>query len=366
VVLKVHSETITHKTDVGGVKLNLQNEAAVREAYREIEFAVVAHADRTQFQGVTVQPMVRLEGYELILGSSADAQFGPVILFGAGGQLVEVFKDRALALPQLNTTLSRRLIEQTQIAKALRGVRGRAPVDMAALEGILVRFSRLVVEQPWIKEMDINPLLASPEKILALDARIVLHNAKTPESELPRPAIRPYPSRYVSSWKMKDGTQILIRPIRPEDEPAMIAFHETLSERSVYLRYFHMEKLSERVAHDRLIQKCFIDYDREMALVAVRAGAGGAEEILGIGRLSKNVGTREAEVAVLVTDKVQRQGLGMEIVRRLIIVARDEKLESIEANTLPENIAMRALASGLGFKSEWGVGASRAILKLGA
>jgi acetyltransferase len=146
----------------------------------------------------------------------------------------------------------------------------------------------------------------------------------------------------------------------------MIAFHETLSERSVYLRYFHMEKLSERVAHDRLIQKCFIDYDREMALVAVRAGAGGAEEILGIGRLSKNVGTREAEVAVLVTDKVQRQGLGMEIVRRLIVVARDEKLESIEANTLPENIAMRALSAGLGFKSEWGVGASRAILKLGA
>ena len=163
---------------------------------------------------------------------------------------------------------------------------------------------------------------------------------------------------------MKDGTQILIRPIRPEDEPAMIAFHETLSERSVYLRYFHMEKLSERVAHDRLIQKCFIDYDREMALVAVRALAGGSEEILGIGRLSKSAGTREAEVAVLVTDKFQRQGLGMEIMRRLIVVARDEKLESIEANTLPENIAMRALASGLGFKSEWGVGASRAILKL--
>jgi acetyltransferase len=364
VVLKVHSETITHKTDVGGVKLNLQTEKAVRDAYREIESAVVTHADQAQFQGVTVQPMIRTEGYELILGSTVDAQFGPVILFGAGGQLVEVFKDRALALPPLNTTLSRHLIEQTQIAKALRGVRGRAPVDMAALEGILVRFSRLIVEQPWIKEMDINPLLASPVKILALDARIVLHDAKTPEAELPRPAIRPYPSQYVFPWKMKDGTEILIRPIRPEDEPAMIAFHETLSERSVYLRYFHMEKLSERVAHDRLIQKCFIDYDREMALVAVRAGAGGAEEILGIGRLSKNPGTREAEVAVLVTDKHQRQGLGMEIVRRLIVAARDEKLESIEANTLPENIAMRALSAGLGFESEWGVGASRAILKL--
>jgi acetyltransferase len=363
-VLKVHSETITHKTDVGGVKLNLQNESAVRNAYREIESAVTTHANRAQFQGVTVQPMLRLEGYELILGSSVDAQFGPVILFGAGGQLVEVFRDRALALPPLNTTLSRQLIEQTQIARALRGVRGRAPIDMAALEGILVRFSRLVVEQPWIKEMDINPLLASPEKIVALDARIVLHDAKTPEAELPRPAIRPYPSQYVSPWKMKDGSPVLIRPVRPEDEPAMIAFHETLSERSVYLRYFHMEKLSERVAHDRLIQKCFIDYDREMALVAVRAIADTAQEILAIGRLSKNAGTREAEVAVLVTDKYQRQGLGIEILRRLVGVARDEKLESIEANTLPENIAMRALASGLGFKSEWGSGASRAILRL--
>jgi acetyltransferase len=364
IVLKVHSLTITHKTDVGGVKLNLQNETEVRNAYREIEAAVTAHGDRTQFQGVTVQPMVRLEGYELILGSSVDVQFGPVILFGTGGQLVEVFRDRALALPPLNTTLSRRLIEQTQIAKALRGVRGRAGVDMAALDGILVRFSRLVVEQPLIKEMDINPLLASSEKLLALDARIVLHDPKTLEAQLPRLAIRPYPSQYVSPWKMKDGTGVLIRPIRPEDEPAMINFHETLSERSVYLRYFHMEKLTERVAHDRLIQKCFIDYDREMALVAVRAAATGGQEILGIGRLSRNPGTREAEVAVLVTDKYQRQGLGMEIIRRLICVARDEKLESIEANTLPENIAMRALASGLGFRFERGVGQSRAILEL--
>jgi acetyltransferase len=364
VVLKIHSETITHKTDVGGVKLNLRNESEVRAAFHEIESAVIAHSGGAQFQGVSVQPMIRAEGYELILGSSADPQFGPVILFGAGGQLVEVFRDRALALPPLNTTLSRRLIEQTQIAKALHGVRGRAAVNTADLEGILVRFSRLVVEQPWIKEMDINPLLASPEKILALDARIVLHDAKIPETQLPRPAIRPYPTQYVSPWKMKNGAGVLIRPIRPEDEPAMIRFHESLSERSVYLRYFHMEKLTERVAHDRLIQKCFIDYDREMALVAVHAAEDGAQEILGIGRLSKNPGTREAEVAVLVTDKYQRQGLGMEIMRRLIRVARDEKLESIEANTLPENVAMRALASGLGFKSEWSAGYSRAILNL--
>jgi acetyltransferase len=180
----------------------------------------------------------------------------------------------------------------------------------------------------------------------------------------PQPAIRPYPSQYVEPWKMKDGTPVLIRPIRPEDEAAMVVFHGTLSERSVYLRYFHMEKLSERVAHARLMRKCFIDYDSEMALGAVQTAASGGQEILGIGRLSKKAGTREAEVAVLVTDKYQRQGLGMEIIRRLISVARDEKLESIEANTLPENVAMRALASGLGFESEWGVAASRAILKL--
>lgn len=357
VVLKVHSETITHKTDVGGVKLNLQDEGAVRSAFREIEAAVTAKAGRAEFLGVTVQPMVRAEGYELILGSSMDPQFGPIILFGFGGQLVEVFQDHALALPPLNTTLARRLIELTRISKALGGVRGRAPVDIAALEAILVRFSRLVVEQPWVKEMDINPLLASPERILALDARVVLHAPGTREAELPRPAIRPYPVQYVSPWTTKDGTAVLIRPIRPEDEPAMVAFHETLSDRSVYLRYFHMEHLSERVAHDRLIRKCFIDYDREMALVAVRPSTNDTQEMLAVGRLTKTPGTPDGEVAVLVTDQYHHLGLGMEILRRLIQVGRDEGLETVEANILPENVAMRALAAGLGFKTRAGADA---------
>jgi acetyltransferase len=237
-------------------------------------------------------------------------------------------------------------------------------VDLFALETILVRFSRLVMEQPWIKEMDINPLLASPEKILALDARIVLHNPDTAEEKLPKPAIRPYPGHYVLSWTMKDGSEVMIRPIRPEDEPAMVNFHETLSDRSVYLRYFHMEKLSERVAHERLIRKCFIDYDREMALVAVRPGPGGTQEILAVGRLSKTPGTREAEIAVLVTDRYQKMGLGRELVRRLIQVGRDEKLESIEANILPENLGMRALASGFGFKTRPGFALTRTFLDL--
>src|SRR5208282_4788031 len=182
---KIYSETITHKTDVGGVKLNLKGTEAVRQAYREIEKAVCEKHSRADFLGVTVQRMVQMEGYELILGSSIDPQFGPVLLFGMGGQLVEVFKDRSLGLPPLNATLARRMMEQTKIYAALKGVRGRAAVDMDALEQLLVNFSRLVIEQPRIREIDINPLLVSSQRIVALDARVVLFPADVPESALP-------------------------------------------------------------------------------------------------------------------------------------------------------------------------------------
>lgn len=366
VVLKVYSETITHKTDVGGVKLDLKDDQSVRAAYRQIEASVCEKAGAARFQGVTVQPMIKLEGYELILGSSIDPQFGPVILFGAGGQLVEVFRDHALALPPLNSTLAQRLMEQTQIFHALKGIRGRRPVNLLEIERILVRFSRLVLEQPSIKELDINPLLAAPERILALDARIVLHDAATPVEQLSRPAIRPYPAQYVSPWITKAGIQVLVRPIRPEDELAMARFHERLSDRSVYLRYFHMEKLSERVAHERLLRKCFIDYDREMALIVESTGAGGAREIFGIGRLTKALGTSGGEVAVLVADEHQKEGIGTELLRRLIAIARDEKLQSIEANLLAENAGMSALASHFGFNSQKGADPRQmsAVLKL--
>jgi acetyltransferase len=342
---------ITHKTDVGGVKLNLATEHAVAEAYREIEKAVRERARASEFQGVTVQPMVKLDGYELILGSSVDPQFGPVMLFGSGGQLVEVYRDRALALPPLNSTLAERLIERTKVYKALEGVRGRPPVNLDELKRILIRFGRLVVEQPWIKEIDINPLLASPERLLALDARIVLQEAKTPAEKLPRPAIRPYPSQYVGSWNLKNGARVTIRPIRPEDEPLMVKFHETLSDRTVYLRYFHMANLSARVAHDRLLQKCFIDYDREMALIVDHEDPRTREHsILGVGRLTKNPAENEAEVAVLVSDRWQRQGLGTELVRRLIEFSRDEKLSKLIAIIMPENSGMAFLADHFGFR----------------
>jgi acetyltransferase len=258
-------------------------------------------------------------------------------------------------------------MEQTHIFRALQGVRGRAAVDLAMLEKILVRFSRLVVDQPSIKEMDINPLLTSPERMIALDARVVLQNPDTPEECLPRPSIRPYPAQYVSRWKMKDGTEVLLRPIRPEDEPAMAKFHETLSDRSVYLRYFHMENLSSRVAHERLIRKCFVDYDREIAMVSELLNCtSGGHEIIAVGRLTRIHGARDAEVAVLVADQYQHGGLGTELLARLIQVARDEKLDRVVATILFENMAMRGLVSRCGFKIQGNadMGVVQAILAL--
>ena len=326
-VLKLHSWTITHKTDVGGVQLNLTDAEAVRRAYRAIEQSVRRRVGAEHFLGVTVQPMIQLDGYELIIGSSPDPQFGPVLLFGAGGQLVELLKDRALALPPLNTTLARRMMERTRIFQALKGIRGRRPVDLGALERLLVRFSRLVVEQPRIKEIDINPLLAAPERLIALDARVVLHGAEVDADRLPRPAIRPYPTQYVAPWTAKNGLTVTIRPIRPEDEPLLVRFHEKLSEDTVYLRFFQSLKLSRRIAHERLTRICFIDYDREMALVAdYKDPQTGEHEIIAMGRLSRLYGTDEAEFSLEVRDGFQRRGLGTEILRRLVAIGRDEQI----------------------------------------
>ncbi|HEY0946641.1 MAG TPA: bifunctional acetate--CoA ligase family protein/GNAT family N-acetyltransferase [Opitutaceae bacterium] len=350
VALKLHSKTITHKTDVGGVRLDVRDAAGVRRAWRGIEQSVAAKAGPGHFLGVTVQPMVRHDGYELILGSSIDAQFGPVLLFGAGGQLVEILQDRALGLPPLTATLARRLMEQTRIHAALQGARGRAPVNLGLLEQILVRFSQLVAEQRWIREIDINPLIASADQILALDVRVVLHPPGLREEELPRLAIRPYPSHYVTRWKLRDGTPVTIRPLRPEDEPLLVEFHRTLSERSVYYRYFEPLQLDQRIAHERLSRICFIDYDREMALVVERkTGANGRREVLGVGRLSKTPGTDEAEFALLIGDQWQNRGLGTHLLKRLVQIGRDEKLARITATILPDNVEMLHLCRRVGF-----------------
>lgn len=353
VVIKLFSETITHKTDVGGVRLNLADADMVRRAYEGIQAAVTERVGPEHFQGVTVQPMVRLDGYEIIIGSSLDPQFGPVLLFGMGGTLVEVFKDRALGLPPLNTTLARRMMERTQIYHALQGVRGRDPVDLAALEEIMVRFSQLVVEHRWIKEMDINPLLASAERLLALDARVVLHPPEVLADALPKLAIRPYPTEYMDTFSARDGRTLTVRPIRPEDEPLMIKFHERLSKRTVMLRYSRELALDERTAHERLSRICFIDYDREMVLVALDYVDQAANPtIAAVGRLSKIYGTRDAEFFMLVSDDYQQIGLGTELLARLIDVARKEGLQRILGRILAENTDMLTITERLGFKMQ--------------
>lgn len=355
VVLKLHSYTVTHKTDVDGVQLNLGDESAVREAFGRIEKGVRERVGEGNFDGVSVQPMEKLDGYEIIVGSSVDPQFGPVLLFGSGGSLVEVYGDRALALPPLNTTLARRMMEETKIYEALGGVRGREAVDLDGLEKLLVRFSQLVVEQPWVKELDINPLLAPPGRdgrLLALDARVVLHDPQTAEEDLPKPAVRPYPSQYVSEEELNDGTRVTVRPIRPEDEPLMVKFHEALSDRSIYMRYFHAMNLEWRTAHERLIRICFTDYDREIALVAERRNPeSGEREIMGVGRLSRNRAMpTEAEFSLLVNDRYQRRGIGTILLGKLLEVGREEGLSRITAEMLYENRGMQTVSRKLGFE----------------
>ena len=355
VVVKLHSHLISHKSDVGGVVVNLQSAAAVRGAYEAMEPAIRrAHGDAA-FGGVTVQEMVpRGHGLELIVGSSLDPQFGPVILFGAGGTLVEVFRDSAVALPPLNTTLARRLMEQTRVHRALQGVRGMGPADLEGLEQLLVRVSQLVLDHPAISALDVNPLLVAPRgsarPLVALDARILLLEGEGAICTAPRPAIRPYPAEYVRPWTLRDGSAVTIRPIRPEDEPLVVAFHRTLSEESVYLRYFHMMSLSARTAHERLIRICFTDYAREMALVADRRDpVTGEHVVLAVGRLSRLHGRNEAEFSMLVSDPHQHQGLGTELLRLLIEIGRDEGLERITAEVLHENRAMQRVCEKLGF-----------------
>jgi acetyltransferase len=334
---------------VDGVKLNLHGATAVRRAYNEIEKSIRKHGGARAFLGVTVQPMIATGGYELILGSSIDSQFGPVLLFGAGGIFVEIFKDRALGLPPLNRTLARRLMERTQIYNALKGFRGRGGIDLNTLEELLVRFSQLVIEQRRIKEIDINPLLVSSKQIIALDARIVLHDASVPDADLPRSTIRPYPVEYVRKRKIDNHT-VTIRPIRPEDEPLMIEFHKTLSERSVQLRYFGALSLEQRTMHERLRRVCFVDYDREIALVVERKGRDGHHQLLGVGRLIKEHGTGEAEFAILVGDPWQGKGLGTELLKSLVQIGRKERVQRIVGHIASENTLMKRVSEEVGFR----------------
>ncbi len=287
------------------------------------------------------------KGIDLSLSSEVDSQFGPVLRFGLGGLLARGIPDHAYGLPPLTTTLARRVMERTRVLKALQ----QARVDQSGLEALLIRFSRLVVEHPRIRSIRIDPLVASAEGLLNAGAvEIALWDGSVPAEKLPKPAIRPYPHHYVAEWTTRDGTPIVFRPIRPEDEPMMVPFHESLSELSVYMRYFGSLSLAQRTAHERLTRVCFIDYDREIALVAEgKNRETGANGILAVGRVIKNHLDDDAEFAVVVSDSAQGKGLGTELLRRLIEAGRSEGVHRLYGWILPDNYAIQKVCRKLGF-----------------
>ncbi len=350
VVLKLHSKTITHKSDVGGVILNLTEAEAVRRAFDAIRKNVESLKGPGHFDGVTVQRMIRWEGYEIICGASPDPQFGPILLFGTGGKLVEIYQDKALGLPPLTSTLARRMMAKTKVWKALQGVRGQKPADVAALEKAMIRFSWLVLEQTAIKEIDINPLLVAPEGVIAMDARVALYTADEEKARC-RSAIRPYPIAYDKPFKTKDGATVRFRPVRPEDEPLLVDYHSKVSERSVVSRYMRAFDFSERVAHDRLRRVCFVDYDRELVFVVEQPPAGGRPaEIWAVSRLSRRPGTKKAQWTMLVADPYQNRGVGTEFLKHMISVARAEGMQTLWAEIRQDNKETLRICQRLGFR----------------
>lgn len=287
--------------------------------------------------------------YEAKLGSRIDPQFGPILIFGSADRGKDAYGDAVVALPPLNATLARLMLEQSSFYKAICSEFD--PVLLDKLQGLVARFSELILEQRWIKEFEIDSLTICSGQVIAAASRCELHSNQLADDDLPRPAIRPYPVQYLSSWTMKNGEQVIIRPIRAEDEPLMIKFHQSLSDESVYLRYFQHVKFSVRTSHERLARVCFLDYDREIGLLAeYRDPATNQTRIIGIGTLQKQFPKSEGEVAVLVSDGYHGQGLGKELIARLVSFARDEQLQAVSATTMVENEGMCTIFKRLGFE----------------
>jgi acetyltransferase len=349
VVLKIASQDLLHKTDVGGVIPGINMSQELKDNYKLIlERARKAKPD-ARIDGVYVQKMVKNVDYELILGSKKDRDFGSIILFGMGGIGVELLKDVSIGLPPLNQVLSRRVIEETKIYQALsKGLRNKPPIDMRLLEEIMVRFSNMIVDFPEIAEMDINPLVAADGKLSVLDARMIIDPKVSDLGQgYPHLVIMPYPSKYVIPWRLKDGTEVTLRPIRPEDEPMELAFIRGLSTETSRFRFFQIIK---DLPHESLVRFCNIDYDREMAFIAERREGDRHVEI-GVSRLILEPNKKHGEFAVVVADKYQGKGLGIKLVDMLIDVAREKSVESIYGIIMSENVKMVSLCEKLGFST---------------
>jgi len=347
--MKVSSPDLSHKSDAGGVRLNLGNAQAVRAAYQEILAAVKSNRPGASIEGIAVEPMiVKPNGRELMIGVTTDAVFGPIIAVGLGGVTVEVLGDRAVALPPLNRYLAASLIDRTRAAKLLGAFRHMPPADREALLDVLLRVSEMVCELPWLKEMDINPLLLDENGALAVDARTAVDFRPPDADRYAHMAIHPYPFYLETKWQLPDATDITIRPIRPEDAELEREFVRGLSEEAKYFRF--METLQE-LTPVMLVRFTQIDYDREMALMAVTE-VRGKEVELGIARYTINPDAESCEFALVVSDKWQHQGLGHRLMTALMDVARAKGLKRMEGEVLGSNEAMLRLVDNLGFSIE--------------
>jgi len=346
VAMKINSPDITHKSDVHGVRLNLASGQAVRSAYGEMLAEVKRTLPEATLDGVVIEPMVsRPHAREVLLGMTSDPVLGPVIVFGAGGVDVEAFQDRAVTLPPLNHYLARDLIGRTRVAILLGAFRNRPPVDMAALENVLLRLSEMVCELPWLAELDINPLLVDEHGALALDARIVIAPRVPSSDRYGHMAIHPYPAHLVTHWQLPDGNNVLIRPIRPEDAELTQAFVRSLSEETKYFRFMDAVRELSPAMLARLTQ---IDYTREMALLAV-AEIDGREMELGVARYAINLDGVSCEFALVVDDHWHKQGIGHKLMDVLMDVARSKGLKEMEGEVLKTNRTMLKLVEALGF-----------------
>ena len=346
VALKILSEDIPHKSDVGGVQLPLESAEAVRGAAENMREAIAEKMPQARLEGFTVQKMAHRPGaHELIIGVASDAIFGPVILFGQGGTAVEVIADRAVALPPLNMKLARELVERTRVARLLQGYRERPPVDMEALCLTLIQISQLIVDIPEIVELDINPLYADANGVLALDARIGLDPSAARQPQ--RLAIRPYPEELEETFTMASGHQVLLRPIRPEDEPRHHEFIAKLTPEDIRFRFFG---LIREIPHSQMARLTQIDYDREMAFIASGTTPDGGSETLGVVRTFTDPNNESAEFAVVVRSDLKVQGLGHKLLQKMIQYSRDRGTKRIVGQILRDNSRMLGLAAKLGFK----------------